>query len=146
MILMNDESEITAGKSLTRFFFPLLFTAACLLSLPAPSVVCAEQEKGDPRVAEAAGLFEEGQIDKAIEAALNMEPGMSSSKTGLGLALLKKGDFKGAEGILTEALALNPYPSTTHYALGLVYEKMNDYEKAVRHFKEGMKTFKSGKK
>ena len=31
----------------------------------------------------------------------------------------------------------------THYAMGLVYEKLNDYNrKAVAHFKEGIKTHK----
>ncbi len=64
----------------------------------------------------------------------------------MGLALLKKGDLKAAETILAEALSLNPYPSSTHYALGLLYEKSNDYEKAVSQYKDGLKTFKSGKK
>jgi hypothetical protein len=41
---------------------------------------------------------------------------------------------------------MNPYPSMVHYALGLVYENLNDYEKAVFQFKEGIKTFKKGKK
>jgi len=82
----------------------------------------------------------------AFAAALKLNPALRTSKTGMGLALLKRGDLKGAETILTEALSLNPYPSSTHYALGLVYEKLNDYEKAVSQFKEGIKTFKSGKK
>ncbi len=82
----------------------------------------------------------------AFEAALKINPALRTSKTGTGLALLKKGDLKGAETILLEALSLNPYPASTHYALGLVYEKQADYEKSALQFKEGIKTFRSGKK
>ena len=84
-------------------------------------------------------------MDDAISAfnsALKINSMMRTSKTGIGLALSKKGDLKGAEAILKDALILNPYPSMTHYAMGLVYEKLNDYEKAVAHFKEGIKTHK----
>ncbi len=94
-------------------------------------------------------FLKKGQYDdsmNAFAAALKINPALRTSKTGMGLSLLKKGDMKGAETILTEALSLNPYPSSAHYALGLVYEKLNDYEKAVSQFKEGIKTFKSGKK
>ena len=41
---------------------------------------------------------------------------------------------------------INPSPAPTHYALGLVYEKRADYEKSALQFKEGIKTFTSGKK
>ncbi len=89
------------------------------------------------------------QFDDSLNsftAALKINPTLRTSKTGMGLALLNKGDLKAAETILTEALSLNPYPSSTHYALGLLYEKSNDYEKAVSQYKDGIKTFKSGKK
>ncbi len=94
-------------------------------------------------------LLKAGKIDEAINAfdtALKINPRMRTSKTGMGLALMQKGDLPGAEAVLKEALLLNPYPAMTHYALGLVYEKMNNYEQAVLHFKEGIRTFKSGKR
>ncbi len=93
-------------------------------------------------------LLRKGLADDALTAfntALKLKPTLRTSKTGVGLCLLKKGDLKAAEEELTAALSLNPYPSMTHYALGLVYEKMNDYERAVSQFKEGIRTFKSGK-
>ncbi len=89
------------------------------------------------------------QFDESLNnfaSALKINPALRTSKTGTGLALFKKGDLKGAETVLTEALSLNPYPASTHYALGLVYEKLDDYERSVRQFKEGIKTFRSGKK
>ena len=94
-------------------------------------------------------LLKKGQLDDAINAfnsALKINPRFRTSKTGIGLALLKKGDTSGAEAILKEALTLNPYPSMTHYALGLVYEKLNDFENSTLQFKEGIKTYKSGKR
>lgn len=62
------------------------------------------------------------------------------------MIILSFPDLKGAETILLETLSINPSPAPTHYALGLVYEKRADYEKSVLQFKEGIKTFKSGKK
>lgn len=108
----------------------------------------------DPQNAEAYDrlgyfLLKKAQFDESLNAfaaALKINPALRTSKTGSGLALFKKGDLKGAETTLTEALSLNPYPAFTHYALGLVYEKLTDYEKSVRQFKEGIKTFRSGKK
>ena len=94
-------------------------------------------------------LLKKGLLDDAINAfnsALKINPRSRTSKTGIGLALLKKGDLNGAETILKEALTLNPYPSMAHYALGLVYEKLNDFEKSTHQFKEGIETYKSGKK
>jgi len=94
-------------------------------------------------------LLKKGQFDDALNAfneALKINPNLREAKTGTGLSLLGKGDLAGAEATLTAALALNPYPSMTHYALGLVYQKMNDDAKALSQFKEGLKTFKEGKK
>jgi Flp pilus assembly protein TadD len=165
----------------------LVLTAALsfFLSFPFPAAFAAQEgtQQAAVLLKEANMLFEDGDIDKAIETikgaiaadpvnaesydrlgymllrkgrpddalnsfttALKLKPTLRASKTGVGLCLLKKGDLKRAEDELNSALSINPYPSMTHYALGLVYEKMNDYEKAIQQFKEGIKTFKSGKK
>lgn len=116
--------------------------------------VCREAVKADPAYPEAYDqlgylLFRKGSFDEAVGAfksALRINQGMRTSRTGLGLALLKTGDTQGAEAVLREALSMNPYPSMTHYALGLVHEKKGDYEKAVLEFKEGIRTFRSGKR
>jgi tetratricopeptide (TPR) repeat protein len=94
-------------------------------------------------------LLEKRLFDDSLAAfnqALKINPNLRQAKTGTGLSLLGKGDMAGAETTLKAALALNPYPAMTHYALGLVYTKMNDQAKALFHFKEGLKTFKEGKK
>lgn len=53
--------------------------------------------------------------------------------------LISKGDLKGAEAILKKALVLNPYPSKIHYRLGVIYEVLKDYKKAIKHFKKALK-------
>jgi len=81
----------------------------------------------------------------AFDAALRLNPMMRTSRTGKGLALLGKGDVNEAEAVLKEALQLNPNPAMTHYALGLAYERSNEYEKAVEQYKEGIRSFREGK-
>jgi tetratricopeptide (TPR) repeat protein len=113
------------------------------------NAITADPENPEPYDRLGHLLLQKDLPDDAINAfasALKIQPTSRTARTGIGLALLKKGDLKAAEDRLTAALSLNPYPSMTHYALGLVYEKMNDYDRAIAQFKEGIKTFKSGKR
>ena len=87
-----------------------------------------------------------GDALSAFRSALKINPLMRTARTGVGLTLYEKGDLDAAESALTDALRLNPYPSRAHYALGLVYEARKDYEKSIREFKEGLRTFVPGKK
>jgi superkiller protein 3 len=87
-----------------------------------------------------------GEALSAFRSALKINPRMRTARTGVGLTLYEKGDLAGAEAALTDALALNPYPSRAHYALGLVYEARKDYEKSIQEYKEGLRTYKRGKK
>jgi tetratricopeptide (TPR) repeat protein len=113
-----------------------------------------EVVKNDPRNADAYEemgyiLLRKGDFDDALSAfhsALKINPRMRTARTGAGLALYDKGDLDGAESALTDALILNPYPSRAHYALGLVYEARKDYRKAIHEYKEGLRTYKPGKK
>lgn len=94
-------------------------------------------------------FLKKGHIDEAIAAfnsAIKINPKLRTSKTGIGLAMLEKNDLKNAEDVLKEALLSNPYPAMTHYALGIVYERLAEYDKAIHHFKEGIRTYKSGKR
>jgi tetratricopeptide (TPR) repeat protein len=113
------------------------------------NAVAADPENPEPYDRLGYMLLQKGLPDDAITAftsALKIQPTFRTARTGIGLAFLKKGDLKAAEDKLTAALSLNPYPSMAHYGLGLVYEKMNDYDKAIAQFKEGIRTFKSGRK
>jgi tetratricopeptide (TPR) repeat protein len=94
-------------------------------------------------------LLKKGRLDDALSAfrsALKINSSMRTARTGIGLTLYEKGNLDGAESALIEALSLNPYPSRAHYALGLVYEARKDYEKSIREYKEGLRTYKRDKK
>jgi tetratricopeptide (TPR) repeat protein len=114
--------------------------------------VAGESLKADAKFAEAYDLLGYILLSKhrneealhAFNTALNISPALRTSKTGRGLALLGKGDLTGAEAALKESLQLNPYPSMTYYALGVVYERQNDYVKAIENFKAGITKFKDG--
>ena len=93
-------------------------------------------------------LLRKGELDDAISAfntSLKINPRMHAAKTGKGFALLKKGNMREAETTLKDALKLNPNPSITYYGLGLLYEEMKDYEKAVINYKEGIKKYKGSR-
>lgn len=94
-------------------------------------------------------LIKKGLYDEALDSfrtALKINPNLRTAKTGIGVALLGKGDAAAAETALKSALILNPYPAMTYYALGLTYLKMDNNEQAAQYFKEGIRTFKDGKK
>lgn len=94
-------------------------------------------------------FLKKGEFEDALTAfrsALKINPRMRTARTGVGLTLYKQGDLDGAESALIDALSLNPYPSRAHYALGLVYEARKNYEKSIHEYKEGLRTYKSGKK
>jgi tetratricopeptide (TPR) repeat protein len=113
------------------------------------NAVAADPENPEPYDRLGFMLLQKGQPDEAINAftsALRIQPTYRTSRTGIGLAFLKKGDLKTAEDKLTAALSLNPYPSMAHYGLGLIYEKMNNYDKSIAEFKEGIRTYRSGRK
>ena len=87
-------------------------------------------------------LIRRGDLDGAMSAfdeALRLNSRSHIAKTGKGIVLVRKGDFKSAELMLKDALLLNPNPVRTHYELGLLYEKLNEHQKALAEFKEGIR-------
>ncbi len=91
-------------------------------------------------------LLRKGEVEQALRAfrsALEINPRLQSARTGVGFALYRKGELREAEEVLKEALVLNPYPSMTHYVLGLVYEGLKDYDRAIAHYKKGIRKLRS---
>lgn len=91
----------------------------------------------------AANLPEEAM--RQFDHALQVNPRAYDAKTGRGAVLARTGKLPEAEQELRGALHLNPNPVRTHYELGLVYQKMGAYDKAVAQFKEGIKKHEQGR-
>jgi tetratricopeptide (TPR) repeat protein len=109
--------------------------------------------KGDPSNASlhvrlANLLLRTRAFDEAMQSfdeALKLNPRSHEAKTGRGAVLARQGKLLEAEGVLKEALLLNPNPVRAHYELGLVYKKLGDPDKALAEFKEGIRKHEQGR-
>lgn len=93
-------------------------------------------------------LVDSGALEEAMrhfDAALVINPRAFQAKTGRGAVLLRTGKLQEAEQVLLGALHLNPDPVRTHYELGLLYQKLGDYGKAMTQFKEGIRKYEQGR-
>ncbi len=75
---------------------------------------------------------------KQFNAALDLNQHSHDAKTGLGGALILKGDIDKAIEILRDASILNPYPQMTYYELGRAYELKGDNNRAVEMYKKAL--------
>lgn len=102
-----------------------------------------------PRIQLGYLLLKKGAPDEArlyFAEALKISPRSHSALTGEGAALSSKGNLREAEQTLKAALVQNPNPVRTHYELGVVYEKLGDFEKALQEYKEGISKHQQGRK
>jgi Flp pilus assembly protein TadD len=89
------------------------------------------------------GAFAEAT--QSFDEALKINPHSYDAKTGKAAILARSGKLKEAEQSLREALVLNPNPVRTHYELGLIYEKLGEFDKAVAEYKEGINKHEQGR-
>lgn len=85
--------------------------------------------------------LETDEPDKALETfnkALELDSGSNDAKTGLGGALVIKGDVDKAIEILEPATKANPYPQMTYYELGKAYEMKGDADKSKNMYKKAI--------
>ena len=93
-------------------------------------------------------LIKKGALDEAMKSfdeAIRLNPRSCDAKTGKGIVLARKGNLKEAEQVLKDALVLNPNPVRTHYELGLIYQRLDQFDKAIAEFKEGIKKHELGR-
>jgi len=77
--------------------------------------------------------LEEGNYDSAISAfyqEISANPASADAWRELGVAFYEKGDLVKAEDALKQANNIRP-DARTHLFLGLVYEKQQDYNRAI---------------
>ncbi len=70
----------------------------------------------------------------SFEASLRLEPQNWEAHYNLGLALMKRGDRKKAEGELREAIAEKPDSASAHHALAELYEAENELSGAAAEY------------
>ena len=86
------------------------------------------------------------EAQKVFDDALALNNSYHDALTGKGIVLARMGKDKEAEELLQKALVLNPNPVRTHYELGLLYEKREDYTSAVAEYKKGIEKYQQGRK
>ncbi|NTW99587.1 MAG: tetratricopeptide repeat protein [Geobacteraceae bacterium] len=94
-------------------------------------------------------LLKKGIPDEArllFAEALKLSPRSHAALTGEGIVLSRKGNLREAEQTLKAALVQNPDPVRTHYELGVVYEKLGEFDKALHEYKEGITKHQQGRK
>ncbi len=82
---------------------------------------------------------------QSFDEALRINPRSYDAKTGKAAVLARSGKLKEAEQSLRDALVLNPNPVKTHYELGLIYEKLGEFDKAIAEYKEGISKHEQGR-
>ncbi|MBI5408796.1 MAG: redoxin domain-containing protein [Nitrospirae bacterium] len=79
--------------------------------------------------------------DKALASfnkALELDPRSHDAQTGLGGALVLKGDIDKALELLNDAAVSNPYPQMTYYELGKAYEQKGEKDRAIEMYKKAI--------
>lgn len=79
--------------------------------------------------------------ESLISEVLAARPEHRRAKQLKGVLLYRRGDLGGAESVLLEALDLNPEPARVHYYLGRIYERLDQPEKALEHYREALRHF-----
>ena len=135
-------------KAVLPFVFLHLFLYLCLLSLPAVfmpvSKVYARQEnrgRAESLYRESVALFEDGNIDKAIELvreAIKADPNYPDAYNQLGYMLLKKGQIKEALDAFNLALKINPRLHSSKTGIGLALLREGDTKRAEAVLKEAL--------
>ncbi len=85
--------------------------------------------------------LEDREADLALEEfnkALKLEPASHDAKTGMGGALILKGDPDGAIAVLNEAVTANPYPQKAYYELGRAYELKGEKDMSIEMYKKAL--------
>ncbi len=103
--------------------------------------VAAKPELVEPHILLGFLYLEDKETDLALEAfnkALELDSHSNDAKTGLGGALILKGEVDKAIQILTPAAVANPYPQMTYYELGKAYEKKGENEKSIAMYKKAI--------
>ena len=137
----TDESLLIAHS---EYNLALKLTEARLFDLAARAVnrsIKSRTDISEPHVLLGFLYLEGNEADNALAEfieALKLNPHSHDAKTGLGEALILKGDVDKAIALLNEALRTNPHPQMTYYELGRAYELKGELIKALEMYKQAI--------
>jgi len=132
------KNSASRNKKLFLTFFVVFLLYLYLFSLP---VVYAQNEKAVSLYKESVKFFEDGSIDRAIEAikeAINADPDYPEAYDHLGYMLLKKGQVDEAINAFNSALKINPRMRTSKTGIGIALIKKGDLKGAESILKEAL--------
>ena len=136
----KKQIKVTATQKSTNILYLVVFLALTFTSTFLP-VVHAQQEKAASLYKESVKLFDEGNIDRALELikeSINADPNYSDAHTHLGYVLLKKGQPDEAIDAFNSALKLNSRMRASKTGLGLALLKKGDLKSAESVLKDAL--------
>jgi tetratricopeptide (TPR) repeat protein len=88
-------------------------------------------------------MKEADRAEEEFMRALEIVPGSRDAQTGLGGALIARGELDRAIEVLTEAAEINPNPQMAYHELGRAYELKGENDRAIVMYKKALsKTIK----
>ncbi len=140
----NKAVDKTLLDSMRLYNLALKFTENGMIELAANSVRKSIEVKPDLLKAHILLGFlylEQEEPDNALATfnrALELDSHSNDAKTGLGGALIMKGNLDKAIEILEDAAVANPYAQMTYYELGKAYELKGEKDRSIEMYKKAI--------
>ena len=140
----NKEVDKTLLDSLRLYNLAMKFTENGMIDLAVNSAMKSIEVKPDllkGHVLLGFLYLEQEDPDSALATfnkALDLDSHSNDAKTGLGGALIMKGNLDKAIEILNDAAVANPYAQMTYYELGKAYELKGEKDKSIEMYKKAI--------
>lgn len=140
----KKKKDKSALEALRLYNLSLQLTGSGMLDLAidtATRSVKAKPDTAEPHILLGFLYLELKEADKALAAfnkAIALDFHSKDAKTGLGGALILKGDVEEAIEILNTAAIANPYPQMTYYELGKAYELKGEKDRSIEMYKKAI--------
>ncbi len=140
----NKAVDKTLLDALRRYNLAIKFTENGMIELATNSVKKSIEVKPDllkSHVLLGFLYLEQEEPDNALATfnrALELDSHSNDAKTGLGGALIMKGNIDKAIEILKDAAVSNPYAQMTYYELGKAYELKGEKDKSIEMYKKAI--------
>lgn len=151
--MLNPEEKVVDGALVTaerKYHLALNFAETGLIDLAVMTAQKSLEAKPDfikSNILLGFLYIQTNEADSAIEEfniALGIDPLSHDAKTGLGEALLLKGELDEAIKILSDTTQSNPNPQRTYYELGKAYELKGEQDRAIEMYRKAFEEANKG--